>query len=102
MVVAEGTTSLTTLHPWAWWCWAIGIGLAVSGTTNPTCWRSTVTRALTAEPGRHRPSVLAMVARATVLWLAVAVPGNTRSSVVCVDTPSLRRVTVTGTPAPMC
>ena len=24
-----------TLHPWAWWCWAIGIGLAVSGTTNP-------------------------------------------------------------------
>lgn len=35
MVVAEGTASLTTLHPWAWWCWAIGIGLAVSGTTNP-------------------------------------------------------------------
>jgi ABC-type cobalt transport system, permease component CbiQ and related transporters len=23
------------VHPWAWWCWAIGIGLAVSGTTNP-------------------------------------------------------------------
>ncbi|MCC6496361.1 MAG: energy-coupling factor transporter transmembrane protein EcfT [Propionibacteriaceae bacterium] len=23
------------MHPWAWWCWAIGIGLAVSGTTNP-------------------------------------------------------------------
>ncbi len=22
-------------HPWAWWCWAIGIGIAVSGTTNP-------------------------------------------------------------------
>lgn len=35
MVVAEGTASLTSLHPWAWWCWAIGIGLAVSGTTNP-------------------------------------------------------------------
>ena len=26
---------MTTVHPWAWWCWAIGIGLAVSGTTNP-------------------------------------------------------------------
>jgi len=23
------------VHPWAWWCWAIGIGVAVSGTTNP-------------------------------------------------------------------
>ncbi len=23
------------MHPWAWWCWAIGIGIAVSGTTNP-------------------------------------------------------------------
>ncbi|MGC3955816.1 MAG: energy-coupling factor transporter transmembrane component T [Propionicimonas sp.] len=33
--MVEGTASLTTLHPWAWWCWAIGIGLAVSGTTNP-------------------------------------------------------------------
>ncbi|MFT4108150.1 CbiQ family ECF transporter T component [Propionicimonas sp.] len=27
--------ALTSLHPWAWWCWAIGIGIAVSGTTNP-------------------------------------------------------------------
>jgi energy-coupling factor transport system permease protein len=35
VVVAEGTASLTSLHPWAWWCWAIGIGLAVSGATNP-------------------------------------------------------------------
>jgi energy-coupling factor transport system permease protein len=34
-VVAEGTEVLTSLHPWAWWCWAIGIGIAVSGTTNP-------------------------------------------------------------------
>jgi energy-coupling factor transport system permease protein len=34
-VAAEGTETLTTLHPWAWWCWAIGIGIAVSGTTNP-------------------------------------------------------------------
>lgn len=34
-MVAEGTAALTSLHPWAWWCWAIGIGLAVSGTTNP-------------------------------------------------------------------
>lgn len=25
----------TALHPWAWWCWAIGTGLAVSGTRNP-------------------------------------------------------------------
>ena len=33
--MAEGTAPLTSLHPWAWWCWAIGIGLAVSGTTNP-------------------------------------------------------------------
>lgn len=31
----EGTTPLNTVHPWAWWCWAIGIGIAVSGTTNP-------------------------------------------------------------------
>lgn len=31
----EGTKILTTLHPWAWWCWAIGVGIAVSGTTNP-------------------------------------------------------------------
>lgn len=34
-MVAERTTNLTGLHPWAWWCWAIGIGVAVSGTTNP-------------------------------------------------------------------
>ena len=34
-MVAEGTAPLTSLHPWAWWCWAIGIGIAVSGTTNP-------------------------------------------------------------------
>ena len=31
----EGKKTLSTLHPWAWWCWAIGIGIAVSGTTNP-------------------------------------------------------------------
>jgi energy-coupling factor transport system permease protein len=24
-----------SLHPLAWWCWAIALGLAVSGTTNP-------------------------------------------------------------------
>lgn len=35
MVVPEGTPDLRTLHPLAWWCWAIGIGLAVNGTTNP-------------------------------------------------------------------
>lgn len=23
------------MHPWAWWGWAIGVGIAVSGTTNP-------------------------------------------------------------------
>ncbi len=33
--MAERTEALTSLHPWAWWCWAIGIGIAVSGTTNP-------------------------------------------------------------------
>ncbi len=45
---------------------------------------------------------MSTVARATVLWLAVAVPGNTRSSVVDWLTPSVMRVTVTGTPAVMC
>ena len=35
MVVPERTDALRTLHPLAWWCWAIGIGLAVNGTTNP-------------------------------------------------------------------
>lgn len=34
-MVHEGTEALTPLHPWAWWCWAIGIGFAVNGTTNP-------------------------------------------------------------------
>ncbi len=34
-MVLERKEALTTLHPWAWWCWAIGIGLAVSATTNP-------------------------------------------------------------------
>ncbi len=35
-MVAEGAVTLNrTLHPWAWWSWAIGVGLAVSGTTNP-------------------------------------------------------------------
>lgn len=34
-MVAEGTEELTSLHPLAWWCWAIALGLAVSGTTNP-------------------------------------------------------------------
>ncbi|MGB7962390.1 MAG: energy-coupling factor transporter transmembrane component T [Propionicimonas sp.] len=33
--MAEGTVTLNSLHPWAWWCWAIGLGLAASGTTNP-------------------------------------------------------------------
>ncbi len=31
----EGQEVLRPVHPWAWWCWAIGTGLAVSGTTNP-------------------------------------------------------------------
>lgn len=35
MVVEEGTQALRTLHPLAWWAWAIGIGIAVNGTTNP-------------------------------------------------------------------
>lgn len=35
MVAPERTDTLRTLHPLAWWCWAIGIGLAVNGTTNP-------------------------------------------------------------------
>ena len=26
---------MTALHPWAWWAWAIGLGIAVGGTTNP-------------------------------------------------------------------
>jgi len=34
-VAAEGTVPLNSLHPWAWWCWAIGLGFAASGTTNP-------------------------------------------------------------------
>ncbi|MFT4296505.1 MAG: energy-coupling factor transporter transmembrane component T [Micropruina sp.] len=34
-MAAEGTEVLNELHPWAWWCWAIGIGIAVNGTTNP-------------------------------------------------------------------
>lgn len=34
-MASEGTTPLNRVHPWAWWCWAIGIGIAVSGTTNP-------------------------------------------------------------------
>lgn len=24
-----------SIHPWAWWCWAICIGIAVNATTNP-------------------------------------------------------------------
>ncbi len=43
-----------------------------------------------------------MTARATVLWLAVAVPGSTRSRVVSACAPSLMRVMVTGEPARMC
>ena len=31
----ERTEALNRPHPLAWWCWAIGIGIAVSGTTNP-------------------------------------------------------------------
>lgn len=31
----EGTQTLKPLHPLAWWAWAIGIGIAVNGTTNP-------------------------------------------------------------------
>lgn len=34
-MVAERTEALTSMHPWAWWGWAIGIGIAVSSTTNP-------------------------------------------------------------------
>ena len=56
---------------------------AAHGTTS-SAWRSlTVTRARTAAPGRHCPSELRIVARATVLWLAVAVPGRIRSSSWC-------------------
>jgi energy-coupling factor transport system permease protein len=31
----ERTATLRSLHPLAWWGWAIGIGIAVNGTTNP-------------------------------------------------------------------
>lgn len=31
----ESTAALRTLHPLAWWAWAIGIGIAVNATTNP-------------------------------------------------------------------
>lgn len=31
----EGTATLRTLHPLAWWGWAIAIGIAVNATTNP-------------------------------------------------------------------
>lgn len=31
----EGTATLKTLHPLAWWGWAIAIGIAVNATTNP-------------------------------------------------------------------
>jgi energy-coupling factor transport system permease protein len=31
----EGTQTLKSLHPLAWWGWAIGIGVAVNGTNNP-------------------------------------------------------------------
>ncbi|MNV52727.1 hypothetical protein D3C71_1448340 [compost metagenome] len=75
---------------------------ADNGTTFSAGCIATTMRAVTAAPGRHRPSSLRTVARATVLWLAVAVPGNTRSSVVPWLTPSVMRVTVTGTPAVMC
>jgi len=34
-VAVERTNTLRSLHPLAWWGWAIGIGIAVSGTTNP-------------------------------------------------------------------
>ncbi len=34
-MAGEGAATLNSLHPWAWWCWAIGLGLAVNGTTNP-------------------------------------------------------------------
>jgi energy-coupling factor transport system permease protein len=34
-VVLERTKTLKSLHPLAWWAWAIGIGIAVNGTTNP-------------------------------------------------------------------
>jgi energy-coupling factor transport system permease protein len=34
-VVLERTQTLKSLHPLAWWAWAIGIGIAVNGTTNP-------------------------------------------------------------------
>ncbi len=34
-LLTPGSAPSTPVHPWAWWCWAIGIGLAVSGTTNP-------------------------------------------------------------------
>ncbi len=31
----EGTATLKTLHPLAWWGWAIAIGIAVNATANP-------------------------------------------------------------------
>lgn len=34
-MVVEGAEALRSLHPLAWWAWAIGMGVAVSGTTNP-------------------------------------------------------------------
>lgn len=34
-MAVEGTSPLNTVHPLAWWGWAIAVGLAVSGTTNP-------------------------------------------------------------------
>lgn len=34
-MVEERTPTLRSLHPLAWWGWAIGIAIAVNGTTNP-------------------------------------------------------------------
>ena len=51
---------------------------ADKGTTTAAGCIATTMRAFTAAPGRHRPSSLRTLARATVLWLAVAVPGSTQ------------------------
>ena len=75
---------------------------AVNGTASATGCCSTVTRACTAEPGRHRPSGFLIGARATVLWLAVAVPGRIRSITVSTPFSSPMRITVTGRPAGRC
>ncbi len=63
-----------TLHPWAWWAWALGVGAATSLTTNPLLLLLLVAAVVAVVLAKRSDDPWARSVRA-YLWLAAVVLG---------------------------